>query len=286
MRNKSKISIALGLTLVVSLGLFLSISITEARNELVEGEDATVKGKTEGADPTFTLTCNYEVEDNNGNMKTVTVTYEKYNNKTPKSNQDMCQDQLIGHGRSVEVAINQAVKSGDSAQFVGAFTCGNTLVRYRVNEEPGSSGGCTGGQYYCEIFRQCVPSGEQCNTANPNYVPYDESLNPSIPARVGPVGLRSKGLVPTPPIGNKGYTCRVAWNNAFSSYDTTTTCTFTGPGVNLSFMPSATTSPTFYDANSIKTDSSFKMTCRDGDTGIPQETTTVCRLNWDYVEVN
>lgn len=146
--------------------------------------------------------------------------------------------------------------------------------------------GCSGGQYYCELFRQCVPSGEQCNEANPNYVPFDEDMNPAIPARIGPVSLRSGGLVPTPPIGNSGYTCRVAWNNAFASYDTTTLCTFSGSGVNLSFKPSATTSPTFYDAGNIRTDTSFKMTCRDGDTGTPQETTAICRLNWNYVEVN
>lgn len=168
--------------------------------------------------------------------------------------------------------------------------CGNEnhiSYNWTANIRSGSISGCSGGQYYCEVFRQCVPSGEQCNEANPNYIPWNEDMNKNIPARIGPVSFKSPtALVVIPPIGNPGYTCRIAWNNAFASYDTTTLCTFTGPGVNMSFEPASTSSPTFYDAGNIKNDTSFKMTCKDGDMGTPKSTTAICRLNWNYKEVN
>ncbi len=143
--------------------------------------------------------------------------------------------------------------------------------------------GCGEGTYYCELFRKCIPNSEQCNAANPNFELSD--INPNIPATEGPVKLKAS-LGTNPPIGNSGYTCRVSWNESFISYDKETHCTFTSTNVLIEFDPSATTAPTFYDATSLKTDTIFKMTCHEGNDFHVQESEAICRLNWNYKEVN
>jgi hypothetical protein len=147
----------------------------------------------------------------------------------------------------------------------------------------GEECGASSNTYYCELFRKCIPNNEQCNAANPNFEVSD--INPNIPATEGPVRLRAS-LGANPPIGNTGYTCRVSWVDSFISYDKDTHCTFTATNTLLEFDPASTTAPTFFDATSLTKDTVFKMSCHEGTDFHVQESEAICRLNWNYKEVN
>lgn len=143
---------------------------------------------------------------------------------------------------------------------------------------PGGGGSCPSGTTWCgtACLTSCGGSG--------TYVP--TVMNTNIPATEGPVKLKTLGV--TPPIGNPGYSCRIAWNDAFTSYNTDTHCTFTGTGgVSLKFDPASSTAPLYHDSGALRQESVYKMTCYQGtDTTKTETKETVCRINWNYQEVN
>jgi hypothetical protein len=142
--------------------------------------------------------------------------------------------------------------------------------------------GCGTGQYYCELFKQCLPNGAQCNAANPDYTP--AVINPNIPATEGPVRLKT--LSTNPPIGNPSYTCKISWGDSFASYDKDTHCTFTGGSTSMSFDPTSSDAPTSFTSPALTHDTSYTMSCKEGATGNVIKTETSCRINWNYKEVN
>jgi hypothetical protein len=149
----------------------------------------------------------------------------------------------------------------------------------------GGGGGCGAGQYYCEVNGRCVANSDtsSCNRVG-EYEPFE--INQNIPAVAGPVKLRGN-LNGKPPIVNKGATCVVDWSSEFVSYDKLTVCRFTAPGVSIDFAPGDTSAPTSASILNIQNDTAYKMVCSESD-GLtpPEESEGVCRLNWDYVEVN
>ncbi len=171
-----------------------------------------------------------------------------------------------------------------------AGACSGTGVAYRqikvaVPPENLSGGGCGNGQYYCDVIGRCVSNSDSkaCNQVG-DYVAFQ--INPKIPALIGPVKLKDN-LKGRPPIVNPGGSCVIDWSADFVSYDKLTVCKFSAPGINIDFVPGDLAAPTSATILNIQKDTVYKMICSESD-GLtpPEEDEGVCRLNWDYKEVN
>jgi hypothetical protein len=149
-------------------------------------------------------------------------------------------------------------------------------------------GGCPADSYYCDTKKACIPNGEVCNKKG-TYTP--DQVNPLIPRDLpGPVKLKS--LTPKPTIVNKGDSCTISWENAFTSYDKNTVCEFTGPNISpVTFEPS-TTDKIDYTSLPITSTTIYKMTCHQVDSkgikeaGTDKSSEAICRLNAKYKEVH
>jgi hypothetical protein len=149
-------------------------------------------------------------------------------------------------------------------------------------------GGCPADSYYCDVKKKCIPKTEVCNPKG-TYTP--DPVNPLIPRDLpGPVKL--KPLTPKPTIVNKGDSCTISWENAFTSYDKNTVCEFTGPNISpVTFEPS-TTDKIDYTSLPITSTTIYKMTCHQVDSkgikeaGTDKSSEAICRLNAKYKEVH
>ncbi len=139
----------------------------------------------------------------------------------------------------------------------------------------GGSSSCASGKY-CDGV--CLLSGETCTA---DFVP-----NPNIKLdNEGPVSLKT--LVPSPLIGNKGYSCVIDWSDdVFKSYDNYTRCTFTTPLNTINFSPASTTAPTSQTIYDVQVDTLTKMSCVQIDGTATASKEAICRVNWSAVEVN
>ncbi len=170
-----------------------------------------------------------------------------------------------------------------------AGSCSGSNVAYRqikVATPPANlyGGGCSTGQYYCDITGRCTPNTDMTCNKPGDYEAF--KINMKIPALIGPVKLKNN-LTAKPPIVNKGFSCTVDWSSDFVSYDNLTVCTFSAPGITVEFSPGDEDAETSATINNVQGDVPYKITCRESDDLTPPDTDEgVCRLNWQYKEVN
>jgi uncharacterized integral membrane protein len=175
------------------------------------------------------------------------------------------------------------IRSTNHSSYENMVSVRTGFQNYKVPGVGETSGkGCIPGQYFCELFKLCIPYSEACNAANPNYTPSE--INDNIPAAQGPVRLKT--ISPNIPIGNPGYSCTISWTSSFASYDKDTHCTFTGGPTPISFDPSSSTAPTSFTSPALNKDTTYTMSCHEGSNGTVLKAETACRINWNYKEVN
>jgi len=163
-----------------------------------------------------------------------------------------------------------------------AGKCVDTPKNY--NNRNGSGLSCSSGTYFCDVSETCIANSLSCDDmSNPPIF----KINQNIPASIGPGKLKTKILTGKPAITNRGGSCVINWANAFATYDDFTTCTFTGGVTPIDFAPGSESAPTSATISNLQKDTAVKLICRESD-GYGEEVSAegVCRINWDYKEIN
>lgn len=199
-----------------------------------------------------------------------------------------CNGQCIPEGQACcgvgqQSCNGQCIPNGEACCSANSKSCNGQCI-------PDGAICCGAGTYFCDTQQKCIADSASCNTSNTTHRSDSDIVNPEIPVEsVAEVTFKKTTLSVNPPIVNKGYTCTISWSDLFSSYDENTECTFTGPNISSTFLPSDRTVNTSTTTR-VTSDTTFKMICGQKDaTGVVTNTKKaegVCRVNINYVEVN